>query len=131
MLKVHTQTSGDIAILKLRGRVVMGETAALSEAVLAQIEARMVVVDFARVSGIDAHGLGVLLELRAWTHEHEIDFRLMNVTGSVQHILEITCLNTVFEINSRIASGVEFLPNPLPHQDMSTRSLDNKRPFVN
>ena len=28
------------------------------------------------------------------------------------HILEITCLNTVFEITSE----VEVLPNPLPHQ---------------
>jgi anti-anti-sigma factor len=116
MLKVHTQTSGDIAILHLKGRVVIGETEVLREAVLAQGDARLVVVDFARVSGIDAHGLGVLLELREWTQAREIEFRLMNVTRSVQHILEITCLDTVFEITS----GLGVLPNPLPYRPFST-----------
>jgi len=112
MLKVHTQTFGDIAILKLRGRVVIGETTAFREAVLSQCDASLIVIDFARVSGIDAHGLGVLLELRTWTQAREIHFRLRNVTRNVEHIFEITCLNTVFEI----ASGIEILPNPLPHR---------------
>jgi len=91
---------------------VIGETEALREAVLAQDDVRLVVVDFARVSGIDAHGLGVLLELRAWTQALEIEFKLRNVTRTVEHILEITSLNTVFEI----ASGIEILLNPLPYQ---------------
>jgi anti-sigma B factor antagonist len=100
MLKVHAQRLGNVAILRVQGRIVIGETTTLRNAVLSQSAASVLVLDLARVSRIDAGGLGVLLELREHTQSKGIEFRLMNVTRLVQQLLEITCLNSVFEIYS-------------------------------
>lgn len=100
MLKVHTLKLGNVTILRLQGRIVTGETTTLRNAVLSQPDASALVLDFARISGIDAGGLGVMLELREQTQSRGIEFRLMNVTKLVQQVLEITCLDSVFEISS-------------------------------
>ena len=101
MLRVHTQRLGDVATLRLNGRIVNGlETTTLRRCVSAQEGASVVVLDLARVNGVDAGGLGALLELREWTQSKGIEFRLVNVTQLVKQVLEITRLNTVFEISS-------------------------------
>jgi anti-sigma B factor antagonist len=100
MLKVHAQKLGDVRLLRLQGRIVIADTTTLRDAVLSQSDASAVVLDLARVSGIDARGLGVLLELREQTQAKGIEFRLMNVTKLVGQVLEITRLNSVFEISS-------------------------------
>jgi anti-anti-sigma factor len=100
MLKVHTQIFGNITIICLQGELVTSETTILRNAVHFVSNTSVVVLDFARVSRIDARGLGVLLDLREQTQSKGIEFRLINVTRLVQQVLEITCLNTVFEISS-------------------------------
>ena len=105
MLRVHTKKFGTLAILCLRGRIVTGETVALRKAMHAQTGLSAIVLDFARVSTIDAGGLGVMLELREQTESKGIEFKLINVTKPVSRMLEITRLNSVFEITS----GAEVL----------------------
>ena len=100
MLKIHTQKLREVTTLYLQGRIVIGETKILLNAVLSQSEASVVVLDLVNVTGVDAHGLGVLLELREQTQSKGIEFRLMNVTRLVRQVLEITRLNTVFEVSS-------------------------------
>src|SRR5216683_7825752 len=100
MLKIHAKNLGTVAILCLQGRVVRGKTAALRNAVHSQSEVSAVVLDLARVSTIDAGGLGVMLELREQTQSKGIAFKLINVTKLVSRLLEITRLNSVFEITS-------------------------------
>jgi anti-sigma B factor antagonist len=100
MLKVHTKNMGTVAILCLQGRVVSGETAALRKAVHSQSGVSALVLDLARVSTIDAGGLGVMLELREQTQSKGIEFRLINVTKLVRRVLEITRLNSVFTVTS-------------------------------
>lgn len=101
MLKVQTQKLGDVTILRLGGRIEIGETIPLRNAVLSQSNASAVVLDLARVSGIDARGLGVLLELREWTQSKGIEFRLINVTKLLQQVLKITRLDSVFDISAQ------------------------------
>ncbi|MGH9966317.1 MAG: STAS domain-containing protein [Pyrinomonadaceae bacterium] len=100
MLKVRIKNLGTVAILCLQGRMVRGETAALRKAVHSQSGISAVVLDMARVNTVDAGGLGVMLELREQTQSKGIDFKLMNVTKLVSDVLEITCLNSVFEVTS-------------------------------
>jgi anti-sigma B factor antagonist len=103
VLKVHAQKIGDTVILRLRGRIVIGETATLRGAVGSRSDAGAVVLDLARVSGIDARGLGVMLELREQLQSKGIEFRLMNVTRLVRQVLEVTRLDSVFETSSEAA----------------------------
>ena len=105
MLKIHIRNFGSVAILCLQGRVVIGELAALRRAVNSQSHNSVVILDLARVNTIDAGGLGAMLELREQTQSKGIDFKLMNVTKFVMRVLEITRLNTVFEVTS----GVKIL----------------------
>ena len=98
MLKVHARNLGNVAILCLQGRIVIGETAALRNAVDSQSKVSAVVLDLARVSAVDAGGLGVMLELRAQTASKGIGFKLTNVNKFVGRVLEVTRLNSVFDV---------------------------------
>ena len=101
VLKIAVQNLGDIHVLRCHGRVVAGDAGSrLRNAVLSQRHSGMLVIDLARVDGIDAGGLGVLLGLRELAHSRAITFKLMNATKRVRGILEITHLWAVFEFCS-------------------------------
>lgn len=100
MLRVGIYKPGEVAILRLRGRIVNGETHILRKVALSLTDASVIVLDFARVRGIDAHGLGVLLDVRQVLESKGIEFRLMNVTKLVQQVLAITKLDTVFQLTT-------------------------------
>ena len=102
MLKIHTKNSGSVSVLALQGRIVSGETSVLRDAVLAQSKASAVVLDLARVSSVDASGLGLMLELRKQAESQGVRFKLMNVTKLVSRVLEITRLDSVFEVTSTV-----------------------------
>ena len=106
MLKVHAKNLGTVAVLCLQGRIVKGETEMLRKALHSLSEVRAVILDLARVTTVDAGGLGVLLELREQAESKGIRFELMNVTKLVSRVLEVTHLDSVFEVTS----GVEFFP---------------------
>lgn len=114
MLKVQARNLGKVAFLCMQGQIVNGETDALRKAVRSQSDAHSdaqsgvstVVLDLAQVSIVDAGGLGVMLELREQVQAKGIGFKLMNVSKLVGRVLEVTRLNTVFEVTN----GVEFFP---------------------
>jgi anti-anti-sigma factor len=106
MLKVHAKNLGNVAVLSLQGRIVNGETEILHDAVDAITDVSAVILDLARVTTVDARGLGVMLELRAQAEAKGIRFELMNLTKMVGKVMEISHLDSVFKINS----GVEFFP---------------------
>jgi len=106
MLRVNARNFGNIAVLGLQGRIVKGETATLRNAVDSQSEVSTVILDLARVTTVDAGGLGVMLELRAQAESKRIGFKLMNASKLVSRVLEITRLDSVFQITP----GVEFFP---------------------
>jgi anti-anti-sigma factor len=110
MLKVHARNLGNVAFLCMQGQIVNGETETLRKAVRSQSEAqsdvRTVVLDLAQVSTVDASGLGVMLELRQQVQAKGIGFKIMNVSKLVGRVLEITRLDSVFDVTS----GVEFFP---------------------
>jgi anti-anti-sigma factor len=99
MLKVHIKNLGTIAILCLKGRIVSGEGAALRKAVDSLSGVSTVVLDLARVTTVDASGLGLMLELREQSQAKGIEFKLTNVTNLICRVLEITRLKSVFEVN--------------------------------
>jgi anti-sigma B factor antagonist len=121
MLRVDAQRLGAVAILRVQGQIVIGELASLSKAVFSQSEASVLVLDLTRVSRIDAAGLGMMLELREQAQSRGIEFRIMNVTKLVQQILEITRLNTVFEVTSE--RDLQSLSTTVQVDEVSETSL--------
>lgn len=110
MLKVQARNLGNIAFLCVQGQIVNGETDVLRRAVRLQSDVQpdvcTVILDLAQVSTVDAGGLGAMLELREQVQAKGIGFKLMNVSKLVGKVLEITRLNSVFEVTS----GVELFP---------------------
>ena len=127
MLKVHARNLGNVAFLCMQGQIVTSETETLRHAVRSQSEARSetqsdistVVLDLAQVSIVDAGGLGALLELRQQVQAKGIGFKIMNVSKLVGRVLEITRLDSVFEV----ASGVELFPAVSRRQAASVMQL--------
>ena len=106
MLKVHAKNLGTVTVLCLQGQIVIGDTETLRNVVQSLSETSAVILDLARVTTVDAHGLGVMLELRERMLEKGSRFELMNVSDPMSRVLEITHLDSVFQITS----GVEFFP---------------------
>jgi anti-sigma B factor antagonist len=101
MLRVSNRRLGNVVTLSLGGRLVIGETVALQKALRAETEASVIVLDLAKVTMIDAHGLGVMLALRQQAESKGTEFRLINVSRLVHRVLEITKLNSVFDVHNR------------------------------
>jgi anti-anti-sigma factor len=99
MLKVHAKKLNAVEILSLEGQIINGDTESLSSAVQLS-PAGDIILDLSNVTVIDAHGLGVLLQLREQSLANGIHFKLMNMSERLSRVFEITRLNTVFEINS-------------------------------
>jgi anti-sigma B factor antagonist len=101
MLNATAQKLGDSTVLRCQGRIVIGDAyAILRNAVLGQTHTQTLILDLAQVDRIDAGGLGVLLGLREWAYSQAIRFQLMNVMNHVEHVLELTKLDCVFEFCS-------------------------------
>jgi len=106
MLKVHTKRLDAVEVLCLEGQVINGDTETLKSAVQAACDAGDIILDLQNVSVVDAHGLGVLLQLREQALAKGTHFKLINMNKPLYRIFEITRLNTVFEISS----DVQFFP---------------------
>ena len=102
MLKVNTKKLGAVKVLSLEGQIINGDTETLRNAVKSVSGTGDVILELSNVTTVDAHGLGVLLQLREQALAHGLRFELMNVSNSFRRILEITRLNTVFDINPRV-----------------------------
>ena len=107
MLNVVIENSGNVAILRCRGKIVEGEeVSTLFDAVISLRNKRVVVLDLTRVSRIDARGLGILVLL---AHAAGVKLQL-NPSKTVQELLELTGLHALFEVrSSKVESASDVL----------------------
>jgi len=102
MLKVHAKNLETVTILCLQGQIVNGETEILRNTVSSLFQRSAVILDLARVTTIDAHGLGVMLDLREQAQAKGIRFELVNLTKQVSRVFKLTRLDSVFLISSKL-----------------------------
>lgn len=107
MLKAHAKKLDAIEVFSLEGKIVNGDADILRSAVQSASNTRDIILDLANVNVVDAHGLGVLLELREQTLAKGINFELINVRKSLYRIFEITRLNAVFDISPDVRFSPE------------------------
>jgi len=104
MLKVHVKKLDGVEILCLEGQLINGDTEGLCSALQSVPDTSDIILNMSNVTIVDAHGLGVLLQLREQTLAKGIHFELINVSKRLYRLFEITRLHTVFEISP----GVQF-----------------------
>ena len=108
MLKVHAKRLDGVEVLSLEGLIVTGNTEILRSAMQLAYGVSELILDMANVSVVDAHGLGVLLQLREQALAKGVHFELVNVNNSLYRIFEITRLDTVFNVNRSIGFVPKF-----------------------
>ena len=100
MLRITTEHLADTTVLRLFGRIVAGrEAESLKDAVAAEADKRLVVVDLAAVQAIDARGLGLLVFLQTLGYALGFELHLVNPTPRVLEVLDLTRLDSVLEVS--------------------------------
>ena len=99
MLRLHIENLDDLAVIACEGRIVRSEAAfQLREAVNSLSDARTIVLDLSEVSAVEGGGLGMLLYLRRWALDHDIELKLFNPRPLVRDRLELVGSPQDFEI---------------------------------
>lgn len=89
VFSIHVESVGDVAVVQCTGRIVHSAAAyRLRDVVLAQRNARVVVVELTEVDAIEGGGLGILAFLQRWAHDHNIKLKFFNPSSAVQEKLE-------------------------------------------
>jgi len=102
MLNVTVAKLGELAVVGCEGRLVERESSyRLREAVTAQTDARIVVLELSEVRAIGGGGVGMLVFLQRWARERNIRFLLFHPSTPVQNTLK------------RARSMAEFYITPL------------------
>jgi anti-anti-sigma regulatory factor len=90
---------GEMAVIECEGRIVRSEDASeLRKAVNLQSDARIIVLDFSEVTVLEGGGLGMLVFLQRWAHDHNIRLKLFNPRQSVRDKLEHASSMREFDI---------------------------------
>jgi anti-anti-sigma factor len=100
MLTIDVEKTGEVAVVRCVGRIVRGaEVRTLRNAVLAEKNVRIVVIDLSEVEALDAGGVAALVSLQEWAWTRNIQLKLVNPSHFVCEVLTRTGLNRVFEIS--------------------------------
>ena len=101
MLTIDVEKTGDVAVVRCVGRIVRGaEVRTLRNAVFAEKNIRMVVIDLSDVETLDAGGLTALLSLHHWARNRDVQLKLVNPSHFVNQVLTRTGLDHVFDIST-------------------------------
>ena len=101
MLTLDVEKNGDVAVVRLSGRIVRGEEVrSLRNAVVSEKDSRVVVLDLSDVESLDAGGLTTLLSLHQWARSRGVQLKLVNPSHFVHEILARTRLDHVFDIST-------------------------------
>ena len=101
MLTMDVEKTGDVAVVRLSGRIVRGEEVrSLRNAVVSEKKSRVVVLDLSDVESLDAGGLTTLLSLHQWARSRGVQLKLVNPSHFVHEVLTRTKLDHVFDIST-------------------------------
>lgn len=111
-VKIEERTQGEVTILRIEGRLTLGEgDLALREAVAQALEAnrRKILLDLAEVPYLDSAGLGELVSTFTRVSRAGGRLSLCHATKRLTDLLTITKLLTVFEVFESIDQGVRAM----------------------
>jgi len=119
MLDLGIERIGELAIVECIGRIVRSEGAfKLRRAVTSLDDSRIIVLDLSEVSAVEGGGLGMLIFLERWAHDHQIQFKLFNPRKSVRDRLELVRSIRAFDIAS-LGEMMTLLDNAVRHSALA------------
>jgi anti-sigma B factor antagonist len=110
-LQILERKTGDVTILDVRGRIVIGDNNDSFEAELRKLAAKTpcnVLVNLAEVTQMDSSGIGTLVKTFVTLKRDGGGLKILNPTGGVRTVLDVTglinCLPTYTEEAAALAS---------------------------
>lgn len=124
-MSMRTRRDGDTLVVGIEGQLIAGNRQQLREAVTNEIErgARSIIIDFVDTGYVDSAGLGVLVSLSKKIREADATLRLVNLNEDLRTLFELTRLDTLFDLDSRIDTGsrADRPSPPAPDGDRAPR----------
>jgi anti-sigma B factor antagonist len=108
-MELASREDGDITILTVTGDLVIGEPeTTFKKAVTRLLEEGRVnlLVDLSRVGFLDSSGLGALVRALTQSQKEGGQTKLLNAGPQVRKLLQMTKLDSVFEIHSDLEAAV-------------------------
>jgi anti-sigma B factor antagonist len=108
-MEITTREDGRVTILTVSGDLVIGEPeSAFKKAVTRLLEAGRIylLVDLKDVSFLDSSGLGALVRALTNSQKEGGQTKLLNAGPQVQKLLEMTKLDSVFELHNDLERAV-------------------------
>jgi anti-anti-sigma factor len=111
-LEISARKSGRVTVLDLRGRITWGAAADSFKAELRRLAGNLpcqVIVNLADVAQIDSSGLSTLVQLHVTFTRGGGRLIILNPTGSVREVLEVTHLNQCIPVYTDEAQALASL----------------------
>ena len=99
-MKVNVRSEGDVSVVDLSGKITIGEgDVVLRETVetLLKEGRSRIVLNLARISYMDSAGIGELVACYKRSREKGGQLKLLNPSGKVYDLLQLTKLEEIFE----------------------------------
>jgi anti-sigma B factor antagonist len=99
-MKVNIRQEGDVSVVDLSGKITIGEgDVVLREKVqeLLDFDHKKIVLNLEKVSYMDSAGIGELVACYKRAKEKEGTVKLLNPSGKVYDLLQLTKLEDVFD----------------------------------
>lgn len=97
ILSLAVARDGDAAVVKCRGRLVVGATEEFYKQVKQLLsESNTVLVDLAELNYVDSTGLGTLVRLHSSARKSGCEFKLLHLGKQLRNLLKLTNLLSVF-----------------------------------
>lgn len=97
ILSFEIERDGDTAVVKCHGRLVIGTSEELYQAVKPLLpQTKAVIIDLADLTYVDSMGLGTLVRLYASARQDGCDVKLLHLGKQLRNVLKMTNLLSVF-----------------------------------
>jgi len=108
-MELKSREDGDITILTVTGDLVIGEPETTFKKTVTQLleEGRVnLLVDLSNVGFLDSSGLGALVRALTQSQKEGGQTKLLNAGPHVRKLLQMTKLDSVFELHSDLEAAV-------------------------
>ncbi len=109
-MKANVRAQGDVSVVDLSGKITIGEGDVLLRDTIETLlkEGRQkIVLNLARVSYMDSAGIGELVACYKRSREKGGELKLLNPSGKVYDLLQLTKLEEIFETFRDEAKAVQ------------------------
>jgi len=100
-MEIHTRAVGDVHILDISGRIVLGEATKTIRQTISDLlvnGGRKIVLNLKDVNYVDSSGIGELVRSYTSVTREGKQLKLLNLTEKIRDLLVITKLLTVFQV---------------------------------